>query len=89
MGKTPFYTCSTSSTLDRCGFVAYSLTFVPLQDIDGTLRACITTGVAIASLRKAFQTHRENDIGKHVLLEIAEPGKRYHDWWVLPKITVS
>jgi hypothetical protein len=46
------------------------------KNISTVLASCIATGIAIAALKG----------GKGLKLEILEPGKRYHDWWVVPKI---
>jgi len=50
------------------------------------LASCIATGIAVATIKTAAA--KKEGQGK-LKLEIAEPGKRYHDWWVVPKLVSS
>ncbi|KAI2626826.1 Mak10-domain-containing protein [Xylaria nigripes] len=57
------------------------------------LRAAIATGVAISTLKRAYERMmtaaggKENTDLLKLKVEIPEPGARYHDWWVVPKLT--
>lgn len=45
------------------------------------LQSCIATGIALSALKGASS-------GMEIKAEIPKPGKgRYHDWWIVPKIT--
>jgi hypothetical protein len=48
-------------------------------------RAVIATGIAIATLRKAISGGQ--DELRKLKVEVPPPGKAYHDWWIVPKIS--
>jgi hypothetical protein len=50
-----------------------------VKNIKSCLRACISTGVLVASLKTRYQ-------GKRIKVLIPEPRKRFHDWWVVPEV---
>jgi hypothetical protein len=52
------------------------------KNISSVLASCIATGIAVAAVKTAGVEKG----GSGLKLEILEPGKRYHDWWVVPKI---
>lgn len=50
------------------------------KNISSVLASCIATGIAVAALKTGARK-------EGLKLEILLPGKRYHDWWVVPKIS--
>ncbi|KAI9662182.1 MAG: hypothetical protein M1829_006164 [Trizodia sp. TS-e1964] len=50
------------------------------------LRACIAASIAVATVAKILGAKGATHA---VDVEIPLPGKGYHDWWVVPKITVG
>ncbi|KAI6781851.1 N-alpha-acetyltransferase 35 [Emericellopsis cladophorae] len=56
-----------------------------LASIKNTLKSCIATGLAIATVQKAM---REDTRGGKLKLtvEVPTPDKTYHEWWIVPKI---
>lgn len=45
------------------------------------LQSCIATGIALSTLKSAPDSSK-------LKLEISEAGKgRYHDWWIVPKLS--
>ncbi|QSZ34101.1 hypothetical protein DSL72_005689 [Monilinia vaccinii-corymbosi] len=54
-------------------------------DIKNCLKACISTGISIAAVKKAIETGGE-DCKVNIQVEIPLPEKGYHSWWVVPKI---
>lgn len=57
-----------------------------LKNIKDTLKACIFTGITIATVKKAVEATAKNEKVK-IKVEIPATGKGYHDWWVVPKVT--
>lgn len=68
----------------------------------GVLRACIAAGIAVAVVRKGFEKGKgevgggkgkgkgkgkDVDLSARLRVEVLDVGKRYHDWWVVPKVT--
>ncbi|KAI8630836.1 Mak10-domain-containing protein [Xylariaceae sp. FL1651] len=63
------------------------------------LRATIAAGVAVSTLKRAYERATTTEDGKdteergitadrlRLKVEIPEPGDGYHDWWIVPKIT--
>lgn len=56
-----------------------------LRNIKDCLKASIAAGVALSTLQKAIAEAGEGGDLKFKV-EIPEPGKNYHDWWVVPKL---
>lgn len=53
------------------------------------LRATIMAGIGVASVEKGVSKYGEEGSGvERYKVEIPEEGKGYHDWWVVPKVTV-
>lgn len=64
----------------------------------GVLRACIAAGIAVAAVRRGVGAGgdgrkvkgkgkgKEVDWSARLRVEVPEVGKRYHDWWVVPKV---
>lgn len=57
-----------------------------LKNTKDCLKACIFTGIAISTVMKALQAAGKEGKVK-IKVEIPEPGKGYHDWWIVPKVT--
>ena len=56
-----------------------------IADVKGVLKACIFANITIATVRRAVEAAGED--GKVKLrVEIPEPSKRYHNWWIVPKV---
>ena len=56
-----------------------------IADVKGALKACIFANITIVTVRRAVEAAGQN--GKVKLrVEIPEPSKRYHNWWVVPKV---
>jgi hypothetical protein len=49
------------------------------------LKACIFTGISIATVKKATAAAGKWGEPK-IKVEIPNTGKGYHDWWSVPKI---
>ncbi|KAF2097503.1 Mak10-domain-containing protein [Rhizodiscina lignyota] len=56
-----------------------------LADVNGHLASTIATQLSVSYLRTAIRKRKIRD----VILEIPEPGKRHHGWWILPKISIK
>jgi len=55
-----------------------------LKNVKDCLKACIFTGITIATVKKAVQAvDKDGNVG--IRIEIPKAGKGYHDWWVVPK----
>jgi len=55
-----------------------------LKNVKDCLKACIFTGITIATVKKAVQA--AGRVGEvRIRIEIPKVGKGYHDWWVVPK----
>lgn len=57
-----------------------------IKDIKDTQRACIAASIALSTMRKA------NDAGTKTKLQVQidmGAGKGYHDWWVVPKVSMA
>ncbi|KAK7920981.1 hypothetical protein PG985_009003 [Apiospora marii] len=57
-----------------------------LANIKGCQKSAIFAGIAITALQKAIETEGENAADLKVNVELPQPGKGYHDWWIVPKI---
>jgi len=66
------------------------------RDVKDSLRACIGTSLAIGAVKKAFSASSGKDGTKqassdplNLSVELPEVGSkaRWHDWWVVPKIS--
>ncbi|KAI1820877.1 Mak10-domain-containing protein [Xylaria intraflava] len=54
------------------------------------LRAAIAAGVSISTLKRAYEKMMAEGGNKELLglkADIPGPGDRYHDWWVVPRLT--
>jgi len=63
------------------------------KNVKDVLRACIATSIAISTVKKALgdveaKRGEKADLGGRLKVDIPETGKGYHDWWVVPKISV-
>ncbi|KAK8094380.1 hypothetical protein PG997_001065 [Apiospora hydei] len=58
-----------------------------LANIKGCQKSTIFAGLAITTLQKAIETEGENAADLKLKVELPQPGKGYHDWWIVPKLT--
>ncbi|KAL1634010.1 N-alpha-acetyltransferase, non-catalitic subunit [Neofusicoccum ribis] len=60
------------------------------KNVQNALLSCIATGLAGATLAKLTRAENLAEIvqQKGVKMGEAEPGKKYHDWWIVPKVEV-
>lgn len=57
-----------------------------VADVKNALKSCIFANITIATLRRAVEAAGED--GKVELkVEIPLPSDRYHNWWIVPKVT--
>lgn len=54
-----------------------------VQGVEERIISCIAAGVSFASIRTAYAKKPECKLR----IALPEPGKRYHDWWIVPKVT--
>ena len=54
--------------------------------VKGGLKSCIALGLVVSTLQKAVDS---GEVGGEIKLkaEIPTPDDRYHDWWIVPKLT--
>jgi len=58
-----------------------------IKNVKDCLKACIFTGISIATVKKAVEGMDKNGSKElKIRVEIPKTGKGYHDWWVVPKI---
>jgi hypothetical protein len=53
------------------------------KNVGALLASCVASGVAVAGVRGVVAKGGESGMS----MESPECGKRYHDWWVIPKIS--
>jgi len=58
-----------------------------LTNIKGCQKSAIYAGIAITALQKAIETEGEDAADLKLKVELPQPGKGYHDWWIVPKLT--
>ncbi|KAI9880490.1 MAG: hypothetical protein M1830_002842 [Pleopsidium flavum] len=63
------------------------------KNIKDVLRACIAASIAISTVRKALsemgvKKGERLDLSGRLKVDIPVTGKGYHDWWIVPKISV-
>ena len=59
-------------------------------DTKNVLRSCIAMNIAIETATKAFfrsEEGRGTDLKHALKVSMVEPGKGYHAWWIVPKVT--
>ena len=57
-----------------------------VKNVKDSLKAAIFTNITIAAVKKAIEVAGKDGMVK-LKVEIPESGKRYHDFWVVPKVT--
>ncbi|TVY38701.1 N-alpha-acetyltransferase, NatC auxiliary subunit [Lachnellula subtilissima] len=58
-----------------------------IKNVKDCLKACIFTGISIATVKKAVEGMEKNGSKElKIRVEIPTTGKGYHDWWIVPKI---
>lgn len=56
------------------------------QNINSILASCVSAGVTAAALWMDLERSSRMDVGGTLKMSLLEPGKRYHDWWIVPQI---
>lgn len=56
-----------------------------LGSVKNIIRACIACSIAIATTKKGFQ--HAKSLSDVLTIELPEAGQRYHDFWVVPKLS--
>lgn len=58
------------------------------QDVSACVASSVAAGLLVSDLRSQRSKKAESfeKIGVAFRLELPEPGKRYHDWWIVPKL---
>lgn len=59
------------------------------EGVRGGVRAGIAAGIAGAALRRGLgkgEVGMEADLSGRLRVEVPVVGKRYHDWWVVPRV---
>ncbi|KAK3944495.1 N-alpha-acetyltransferase 35, NatC auxiliary subunit [Diplogelasinospora grovesii] len=62
-----------------------------------TLKSVISTSIAIGAVQRALNNNGENNnkecrddvLHNDLKVEVPKPDKTYHEWWIVPKITVT
>lgn len=52
------------------------------------IRACIACSIAIATVKKGILNRKGRPLSDVLTAEVLEAGKRYHDFWVVPKLSL-
>lgn len=52
------------------------------------VRACIACSIAIATMKKGISNAKGSPLREVLTAEIPEAGKRYHDFWIVPKLSI-
>lgn len=55
--------------------------------VKNIIRACIACSIAIATAKKGFQ--HAKSLSDVLRVEIPRAGKHYHDFWVVPKLSIQ
>jgi hypothetical protein len=53
------------------------------KNLAGLLASCVAAGVGVAGVRGRIE---KGDV-HGMIVEFGECGKRYHDWWIVPRIS--
>ena len=53
------------------------------------VRACIACSIGIATTRKGLQQAKGCAVSEILTVEMPDAGKRYHDFWVVPKVSIQ
>ena len=57
--------------------------------VKNVLRACIAGNIAVATAKKAVADVGNKSAKDVLIAEIAESGKGYHAWWIIPRISTK
>lgn len=52
-------------------------------------RAAVALGVVVTTVQRAVEDGTAVAVAGGLGVEVPPPGKRYHDWWVVPKVVVA
>ncbi len=56
--------------------------------VKDVIRACIICSIAIATMKKGVQKAKGNALKDFLQAEMPENGQSYHDFWVVPKLSI-
>ncbi|KAL8759352.1 MAG: hypothetical protein Q9199_000831 [Rusavskia elegans] len=59
------------------------------KSIKDVMRACILCSIAIAATKKGVMNAQGKAVRKSLEAEMPADGKSYHDFWVVPKLTIQ
>ncbi|KAL8995051.1 MAG: hypothetical protein Q9169_005150 [Polycauliona sp. 2 TL-2023] len=59
------------------------------RSVKDVVRACIMCSIAISTTKKAVISAQGKPLKNTLQAEMAEDGKSYHDFWVVPKISIQ
>lgn len=62
------------------------LIYLAMQNIASMLSSCVAAGIATSTVKAACSAHSGISRPPSLKVEIPEARKRYHDWWVVPKV---
>lgn len=62
------------------------LTSGATQNIASMLSSCVAAGIATSAVKAACSERGGVSRPPPLKIEMPEAGKRYHDWWVVPKV---
>lgn len=57
--------------------------------VKNVLRACITASIMVSTSKKIMATAGSKNAKDILKVELAESGKGYHPWWIVPKISAK
>ncbi len=59
------------------------------SSIRDVVRASIAGSIAVATARKGVMAWEGKDLKDVLSVEIPDPAKRYHPWWVIPRVSLQ
>ncbi|KAL8670100.1 MAG: hypothetical protein Q9168_005345 [Polycauliona sp. 1 TL-2023] len=59
------------------------------KSVKDVVRACIMCSIAISTTKKAVTNTQGKPVKKMIQAEMPEDGKNYHDFWVVPKLSIK
>ena len=57
--------------------------------VKNVVRACITSNIMIATLKKAMSNTAFVDVGDTLNVEVVKSYELYHAWWMVPRILIK
>lgn len=59
------------------------------KSVKDVVRACIVCSIAISTAKKGIHNAKGLPLGSFLKSEMAETGKGYHEFWVVPKLSIQ